>query len=122
VRIDRNRRNESWVIEGHRAPTLAIALGVESPVQRDPIDPSEELAPPLELRKLVIGLEKGVLRDVVGVACLAGQSQCQGVHPRPVFADELVERRPVSGLGPGDELSGFGPASLRFGYLWFSAQ
>ena len=91
-------------------------------MQCDPIDPSEELAAPLELRKLVISLEKGILRDVVGVAGLAGQVQRQRVHPRPVLAHELIERRRVSSLGSGDELGGFGPSSLCLGYLWFPAQ
>ncbi len=75
VRIDRDRSDEARIIERHRSPTLAVALGVEGPVQRDPIDPSEEFASPFELRKLVVGLEKGVLRDVVRVACLARQMQ-----------------------------------------------
>jgi hypothetical protein len=122
VRIDRDRGKEPRVVERHDAPTLAIALGVQSPVQGDSIDPSEELTPPLELRKLVIRLEKGVLCDVVGVACLTGQGQRQGVHAWPVFADQLVERRRVSGFGSSDELGGLRPSSLRFRYLWFSAQ
>ena len=71
VRIDCDRGYEARIIERHRVPALVITFRVQSAVQCDPIDPSEELASPLELRKLVIGLQKCVLRDVIGIAGLA---------------------------------------------------
>ena len=41
----------------------------------------------------MISLEKRVLRDVVGVACLARQVERQGVDARTVGADQLIEGR-----------------------------
>jgi hypothetical protein len=115
VRIDRDRRNEARVIEWNRASALAIAVRVQGPVQCDSIDPSEEFAAPLELWELVIGLQKSILRDVVGVARLAGQMEGERVHARPVFSDELIERGRVSCLGSVDQLGGFGAVPLCFG-------
>ena len=91
-------------------------------MEGDSVDPGEEFAPPLELRELVIRLEKRVLRDVIRVAGLTGQVQGQRIDPGPVLADELVERGAVPGLGSGHQLCGFGPPSLRFRDACFLAQ
>ena len=120
--VDGDRRNEARVVERHRAPALLVAFGVEGPVQGDPVDPGEELAPSLELGELVIGLEKGVLRDVVGVARLAREMERQRVHARTVLSHQLVEGVGVSTLGSGHELGGFRPASCGFRSLWFPTQ
>jgi len=114
VRIDCDGGEEAWVIEGHRPSSFSVALRVESSVKRDSIDPREELTPPLELRKLVVRLEKRVLRDVVRVARLTGEGQRQRIHPIAVFSNQLVEGCRVAALGSIDELRGFSAAPLCF--------
>ncbi len=114
LRVDRYGSEEARVIEGHRPPAFSIALRIERTVKGDPIDPGEEFAAALELRKLVVRLEKSILRDVVRIARLTGQGQRQRVHPIAVLSYQLVKGCRVAALGSVDQLRGFSTAPLSF--------
>ena len=93
-----------WVF----AAALAAAQMVQAKVGDDPVEPGVEGALEPEVAEVAVGLEEGLLVNVLGVLLVAQHVQREAEDGLVVAADQRVEGGAVAALSFADEFVVFG--------------
>ena len=96
VGVDRDGLLHARIVEAHGATPRAVPSTVQRAVDRDPIEPREELAAAFEGAELMERAEKRLLRDVVGLGARAREVQAERVDARTEALDEQAEGRAIA--------------------------
>lgn len=126
VRVDLEGALDAGITLGHLverglAPARTRAPRVERAVDREPVEPREELAPALEPIERRVRPQEHVLDDVVDVAIRAGEVQCEGEDALPVPSHQRVERVRLPSLRARDQVRrgrGLALGRARHRFLW----
>ena len=81
-------RHEPTEAASERLAALVRAHVVERRVHRDPVEPREEVGSPVEAAEALERADERLLGDVVGVAVIAEDMECGGVHASLIAAHE----------------------------------
>src|SRR6185503_18876654 len=108
LQLRARRRTGGAAIEVRRdrrqaLPPLALP-GLQGRVDGHPVEPGQELRPPVEIRELPVHQDKYLLQDVLAQVPVPEDAQRQAEEPLPVLLDEDAERRVIPRKDPDHEL------------------
>jgi hypothetical protein len=83
-----------------RRSTFATSQRVERGVDGDAVEPREEVRAAVELRQTAERFDECLLRRVIGIAVIAEDMQCSGVHASLMAPNKATESFSVTIASP----------------------